>query len=136
MAGPLRSGRRAVWVVCGLTLLATIILGARSSRATSLSLRGGAHEPRPPAMYAFASLWAGQEGSLLLWLLILSAYGSAFLWVYRKRLDPFYDAAAMVVAAVMIFFTGLLTFVASPFRILASPPPDGHGLNPLLQDRA
>jgi cytochrome c biogenesis factor len=68
------------------------------------------------------SLWAGQEGSLLLWLLILSAYGAAFLWCYRKRVDPFYDAAAMVVASVMVFFTGLLTFVCSPFRILATPP--------------
>jgi cytochrome c-type biogenesis protein CcmF len=85
-------------------------------------------------MYAFSSLWAGQEGSLLLWLLILSAYGAAFLWCYRKRLDPFYDAVAMVVACVMIFFTSLLTFVSSPFRILATAPPDGNGLNPLLQD--
>jgi len=87
-----------------------------------------------PLHYAFTSLWAGQEGSLLLWLLILSAYGSAFLFAYRKRLDPFYDAVAMVVASVMVFFTGLLSFVCSPFRILATPPPDGMGLNPLLQD--
>jgi cytochrome c-type biogenesis protein CcmF len=85
-------------------------------------------------MYAFSSLWAGQEGSLLLWLFVLSAYGAAFLWSYRKRLDPFYDAVAMVVAGVMVFFTSLLTFVSPPFRILATPPPDGNGLNPLLQD--
>lgn len=135
MAGPLRSGRRAVWAVCGLTLLATVILvGA----LVSLDFRWryvAEHTSRDlPVMYRVSSLWAGQEGSLLLWLLILSAYGSAFLWVYRKRLDPFYDAVAMVVAAVMIFFTGLLTFVSSPFRILATPPADGNGLNPLLQD--
>jgi cytochrome c-type biogenesis protein CcmF len=85
-------------------------------------------------MYAFSSLWAGQEGSLLLWLFVLSAYGAAFLWSYRKRLDPFYDAVAMVVAGVMVFFTSLLTFVSPPFRILATPPADGNGLNPLLQD--
>ena len=135
MAGPLKSGRRAVWVVCGLTLLAIIIL-ERALIARDFTFRYVAEHTSLdlPPMYAFSSLWAGQEGSLLLWLLILSAYGAAFLWVYRKRVDPFYDAVTMVVAGVMVFFTSLLTFVSPPFRILATPPPDGNGLNPLLQD--
>jgi cytochrome c-type biogenesis protein CcmF len=135
MAGPLKSGRRAVWIVCGLTLLATIIL-ERALVARDFSYRYVAEHTSLdlPPYYAATSLWAGQEGSLLLWLLILSSYGAAFLWCYRKRFDPFYDAVAMVVATVMIFFTGLLTFVCSPFRILATPPADGNGLNPLLQD--
>jgi cytochrome c-type biogenesis protein CcmF len=134
-SGFLRSGRNALWVVCATTVLAAIILSralvARDfnyryvAEHTSLDLPGG---------YAFASLWAGQEGSLLLWLLILCAYAAAFLWLYRKRLDPFYDAVAMVVSSVAVFFTFLLTFVCSPFRMLANPPADGMGLNPLLQD--
>jgi cytochrome c-type biogenesis protein CcmF len=135
LSGPLRSGRRAVWAVCGLALFAVILL-ERALLARDMSYRYVAEHTSKdlPLHYAFTSLWAGQEGSLLLWLLILSAYGSVFLFAYRKRLDPFYDAVAMVVASVMIFFTGLLTFVCSPFRILATPPPDGMGLNPLLQD--
>ncbi len=135
MAGPLKAGRRAVWVVCGLTLLAIVIL-ERALIARDFTFRYVAEHTSLdlPPMYAFSSLWAGQEGSLLLWLLILSAYGAAFLWVYRKRIDPFYDAVAMVVAGVMVFFTSLLTFVSPPFRILATPPADGNGLNPLLQD--
>lgn len=135
LSGPLRSGRRAVWAVCGLALFATILL-ERALLARDMSYRYVAEHTSKdlPLHYAFTSLWAGQEGSLLLWLLILSAYGSAFLFAYRKRLDPFYDAVAMVVASVMVFFTGLLSFVCSPFRILATPPPDGMGLNPLLQD--
>ncbi len=134
-AGPLRSGRRAVWTVCALTLLAVVLL-ERALLARDMSYRYVAEHTSLdlPLHYAFGALWAGQEGSLLLWLLILSAYGSAFLLAYRKRLDPFYDAVAMVIATVMIFFTGLLTFVCSPFRVLATPPPDGMGLNPLLQD--
>lgn len=135
LSGPLRSGRRAVWAVCGLALFSVILL-ERALLARDMSYRYVAEHTSKdlPLHYAFTSLWAGQEGSLLLWLLILSAYGSAFLFAYRKRLDPFYDAVAMVVASVMIFFTGLLSFVCSPFRILATPPPDGMGLNPLLQD--
>jgi len=134
-AGPLRSGRRAVWVVCGLALLSVIIL-ERALMAHDMTYRYVAEHTSLdlPPMYSFSSLWAGQEGSLLLWLLILSAYGAAFLFTYRKRLDPFYDAVAMVVAGVMVFFTSLLTFVSSPFRILATPPSDGAGLNPLLQN--
>ena len=135
LSGPLRSGRRAVWAVCGLALFSVILL-ERALLARDMSYRYVAEHTSKdlPLHYAFTSLWAGQEGSLLLWLLILSAYGSVFLFAYRKRLDPFYDAVAMVVASVMVFFTGLLTFVCSPFRILATPPPDGMGLNPLLQD--
>jgi cytochrome c-type biogenesis protein CcmF len=135
LAGPLRSGRRAVWAVCGLALFSVILL-ERALLARDMSYRYVAEHTSKdlPVYYAFSSLWAGQEGSLLLWLLILSAYCSVFLFAYRKRLDPFYDAVAMVVACVMIFFTSLLTFVCSPFRILATPPPDGLGLNPLLQD--
>jgi cytochrome c-type biogenesis protein CcmF len=135
LAAPLASGRRAVWVVCGLTLLATVIL-VRALVLRDFTYRYVAEHTSLdlPPLYAMSSLWAGQEGSLLLWLLILSAYGAAFLWCYRKRMDPFYDAVAMVVATVMVFFTGLLAFVCSPFRILATPPADGNGLNPLLQD--
>ena len=108
MAGPLKSGRRAVWVVCGLTLLAIIVL-ERALLARDFSFRYVSEHTSLdlPPMYAFSSLWAGQEGSLLLWLFILSAYGAAFLWSYRKRLDPFYDAVAMVVAGVMVFFTSM-----------------------------
>jgi cytochrome c-type biogenesis protein CcmF len=135
MAGPLRSGRRAVWAVAALTVIAVLIL-ERALLTRDFSYRYVAEHTSLdlPFYYALSSLWAGQEGSLLLWLLILSVYGSVFLWSYRKRLDPFYDAVAMVVAGVMVFFTGLLNFVSSPFRILATPPPDGNGLNPLLQD--
>ncbi len=135
MSGPLKSGRRAVWVVCGLTFLATLIL-ERALLARDFSYRYVAEHTSLdlPPHYALSALWAGQEGSLLLWLLILSIYGASFLWCYRRKIDPFYDAVALVVASVMIFFTGLLTFVCSPFRILATPPADGNGLNPLLQD--
>lgn len=135
LVAPLRSGRNALAAVFGLTVLATIIL-CRALIARDFSYRYVASHTSLDLhpLYAFTSLWAGQEGSLLLWLLILAAYGAAFLWIYRNRLDPFYDAVAMVVACVTAFFTFLLALVCSPFRILASPPADGQGLNPLLQD--
>ncbi|MGE5179692.1 MAG: heme lyase CcmF/NrfE family subunit [Bacteroidota bacterium] len=135
MAGPLRSGRRAVWMVCGMTFLAVVILVYKLVNIDFSWRYVAEHTSRDlPLMYRVSALWAGQEGSLLLWLLILSCYACVFLFAYRKRLDPFYDAVAMVVACVMVFFTSLLTFISSPFRILGTAPPDGNGLNPLLQD--
>ncbi len=135
LVAPLRSGRNALAAVFGLTVLATVVL-CRALVSRDFSYRYVASHTSLDLhpLYAFTSLWAGQEGSLLLWLLILAAYGAAFLWIYRNRLDPFYDAVAMVVACVSAFFTFLLAFVCSPFRILANPPADGQGLNPLLQD--
>jgi len=135
LAGPLRSGRNALWAVFGLTIVAILVL-ERALLAHDFAYRYVAeHTSLDLApLYSAAALWAGQEGSLLLWLMILSAYGGAFLWLYRKKLDPFYDAVAMVVASVAVFFTYLLSFTCSPFRMLATPPADGQGLNPLLQD--
>ena len=78
--GLLRGGRNALWAVCGMTVLATIILG-RALVARDFTYRYVAEHTSldlSPS-FSFASLWAGQEGSLLLWLLILSSYGAADL---------------------------------------------------------
>src|SRR5579883_3416521 len=86
-----------------------------------------------PAPYKFATLWSGQEGSLLFWSLLLSAYG--FVLRLRYKTDPrLFAYASVVIAAVQIFFLLLLNFAAHPFALMqGSLPDDGTGLNPLLQ---
>jgi cytochrome c-type biogenesis protein CcmF len=86
-----------------------------------------------PAPYKFATLWSGQEGSLLFWALLLSAYG--FILRLRYKTDTrLFACASVVVAAVQVFFLLLLTFAARPFAVMqGSLPADGNGLNPLLQ---
>ena len=86
-----------------------------------------------PTAYKFSALWSGQEGSLLLWAWLLSAYG--FVLRMRHRVDMRLTAfASTILAAIQIFFLMLLVFAAPPF---ATQPgalqPDGFGLNPLLQ---
>jgi cytochrome c-type biogenesis protein CcmF len=83
--------------------------------------------------YKFAALWSGQEGSLLLWAWMLSAYG--FVLRIRHRVDVRLSAfASTILAAIQTFFLLLLTFAAPPFsRTLGPIPADGAGLNPLLQ---
>ncbi|HXZ81994.1 MAG TPA: heme lyase CcmF/NrfE family subunit [Terriglobales bacterium] len=86
-----------------------------------------------PAPYKFAALWSGQEGSLLFWSLLLASYGLVLR--LRYRVDPRLVAhASVVIAAVQVFFLLLVNFPANPFAMMqGSLPPDGNGLNPLLQ---
>jgi len=85
------------------------------------------------APYKFATLWSGQEGSLLFWSLLLSAYGLVLRLRYKT--DPrLFAYASVILASVQVFFLLLLNFAAHPFAIMeGSLPPDGNGLNPLLQ---
>ena len=84
-------------------------------------------------VYKFSALWSGQEGSLLLWAWLLSAYG--FVLRLRHKVDITLSAyASTILAGIQVFFVLLLVFAAPPFAIVAGPvPADGFGLNPLLQ---
>lgn len=86
------------------------------------------------AFYRFSSFWGGQEGSLLLWLLLLCVFSFIVIVQNRHRnleLMPYVTATLMITAA---FFMTILNFVTPPFDTLANPPLNGRGLNPLLQD--
>jgi cytochrome c-type biogenesis protein CcmF len=86
-----------------------------------------------PAPYKFATLWSGQEGSLVFWSLLLAAYG--FVLRLRHKTDQrLFAYASVIIAGVQIFFLLLLNFAAHPFAIMQGAlPDDGNGLNPLLQ---
>ena len=86
-----------------------------------------------PAAYKFSAIWAGQEGSLLLWAWLLAAFGF-ILRLRHKRDAKLYAYAGAILAAIQAFFLLLLCFPASPFALTQGPiPADGYGLNPLLQ---
>jgi cytochrome c-type biogenesis protein CcmF len=86
-----------------------------------------------PGPYKFATLWSGQEGSLLFWSLLLAAYG--FVLRLRYKTDPrLFAYASVVLAGVQIFFLLLVNFAANPFGLMQGTiPTEGSGLNPLLQ---
>ncbi|MDQ7842381.1 MAG: heme lyase CcmF/NrfE family subunit [Armatimonadota bacterium] len=83
--------------------------------------------------YTVSAFWAGQAGSLLFWALMLAGFAALVVWRrgQHRALMPYVVATLMGTSA---FFTGLLTFVSSPFARLPFAPPDGAGLNPLLQN--
>ena len=85
------------------------------------------------APYKFATLWSGQEGSLLFWSLLLSGYGLV-LRLRHKTDERLFAHASVIIAAVQVFFLLLLNFAARPFAVMQGQlPADGAGLNPLLQ---
>jgi len=84
------------------------------------------------ALYSFTALWAGQEGSLLLWSWILSIY--IFLLTISKSKSKLIPAAQNVILFVLGFFIFLIVFIENPFELLLHPPTNGRGLNPILQN--
>jgi cytochrome c-type biogenesis protein CcmF len=86
-----------------------------------------------PTAYTISAFWGGQEGSLLLWLLVLTGYGALAVRTNRRATRDVIAWAVPVLAGVAVFFAWLLVGVASPFT-LQSPPADGAGLNPSLQN--
>jgi cytochrome c-type biogenesis protein CcmF len=86
-----------------------------------------------PIPYKFAVLWSGQEGSLLFWSMLLATYGLV-LRVRNKVDTKLIGYASIIISGVQVFFLLLNNFAANPFAMVQGTiPPDGFGLNPLLQ---
>jgi cytochrome c-type biogenesis protein CcmF len=87
-----------------------------------------------PIIYRISGVWGGHEGSMLLWILMLSIWG-ALLGVYTKRIPL--ETAAKVLGVMGVVSVGFMWFTlatSNPFDRLIPAPLDGRDLNPLLQD--
>jgi cytochrome c-type biogenesis protein CcmF len=128
------TARRAGIATFALVFLAAVVL-VTSAFQDDFSIAYIYHHSNRdlPAPYKFATLWSGQEGSLLFWSLLLAAYGLV-LRLRHKTDTRLFAYASVIIAAVQIFFLLLLNFAAHPFALMTgSLPADGAGLNPLLQ---
>ena len=87
-----------------------------------------------PMLYKISGTWGNHEGSMLLWVLIVSLFG-AVASVFGGGLPPTLKARVLAVqAAIGVAFFAFILFTSNPFLRLAVPPFDGQDLNPLLQD--
>ena len=87
-----------------------------------------------PVIYRLGAVWGGHEGSLLLWIFLLSTW-TILVAQLSKSLDEF--MVARVIGVLGLVTTGLLLFVlttSNPFERLLPAAQDGRSLNPLLQD--
>ena len=87
-----------------------------------------------PFYYRITALWGALEGSIILWAWMLSLYTLIVVAQYRRRQPEFYPWVLAVMLGIMAFFFLVMTIPAPPFARLTPIPPDGRGLNPLLED--
>jgi cytochrome c-type biogenesis protein CcmF len=86
-----------------------------------------------PTAYTISAFWGGQEGSLLLWLLVLTGFGAAAVSLNRRWARDLIVWVVPVFAGVATFFAFLVVAVASPFATQVAPT-DGAGMTPSLQN--
>jgi cytochrome c-type biogenesis protein CcmF len=85
-----------------------------------------------PLGYSLSAFWGGQEGSLLLWLVILTGYAALAVWLNRRSRELM-TWTVPVFGLIAVFFSFMLCFVSSPFH-QQPPPADGAGMVPSLQN--
>src|SRR5215510_4908173 len=87
-----------------------------------------------PLLYKISGVWGNHEGSMMLWVLILSVFGAAVA-LFGENLPPSLRARVLAVQAwVGVGFFAFILFTSNPFLRLSPAPPNGEGMNPLLQD--
>src|SRR3954470_15605122 len=132
------SARRAMYVLAGLMTLAVLILEIAFMRSDfSFGLVQRFSSTDTPNFYKLTAMWSSQEGSLLLWVFLLSVYSSVVLFATRRRHREIAPYANAVLGLIAVFFLGLIVLKnQNPFATLANPPVEGNGLNPLLRHPA
>jgi cytochrome c-type biogenesis protein CcmF len=137
-----RAGRRRLAVSAQNALLASfgaaavaagVLVAALLRHDFSFTYVADHTSAKLPFAYTLSAFWGGQEGSLLLWLLVLTAYGAAAVLLNRHAARDLVAWAVPVLGFVATFFAFMLVAVSSPFETQVAPT-DGAGLNPSLQN--
>ena len=152
------SARNAMFVIVALTTLAVGVLEwalvTHQFRFEYVALQTSRAQP---LLYNVSALWGGQEGSLLFWVWLLAIFAAIVLIQNHNKNQELMPYVISGLAVVQAFFLALMTIAAepakagfvialpldarlaeslvgNPFRLLDFTPPDGNGLNPLLQN--
>ena len=89
---------------------------------------------RLPVAYRFAATWGSHEGSLLLWLLMLTGWAGAVTLFSRNLPEAVVSRVLAVMGLIAVGFLLFLLLTSNPFARLLPPAAEGQDLNPLLQD--
>src|SRR5437763_836467 len=128
------SAGNALLAALGSTAVASaVLLSALVRHDFSFSYVAQHTSTELPTGYSISAFWGGQEGSLLLWLLVLGAYSAAAVFLNRRRAPDLIAWTVPVLGAVSTFFAFMLVAVSSPFGTQTAPA-QGDGLNPSLQN--
>jgi cytochrome c-type biogenesis protein CcmF len=142
--GLVASARRALLASTALGTVAVLALWTLLVRSDfRYEYVAGFSNQALPWPYKVAALWAGNDGSLLFWNWLLMVFSGTALLLNRRRNLELIPYVIATLGCVILFFTYMNYFVCNPFGRLAVistsgiaepwAPPDGRGLNPLLQ---
>jgi cytochrome c-type biogenesis protein CcmF len=137
-----RDGRTlesARWAALGAFALVVIacaaMVGALLAHDFSIRYVALNNARETPAYFSAISLWAALEGSILLWAAVLAGAVAFVAWRGTRALPRLATTALAILFAMLSFFLLLVvTPAADPFVLVAEPPVNGRGPNPLLQD--
>lgn len=118
--------------LAAIAMAALIALFLASDMSVKLVVENS-HSAKP-WIYKFAGAWGNHEGSMLLWVTILGVAGAAVAVLERRLAEPTLIATLGAQAGIALGFYAFLLFASNPFARIAPAPPEGLGLNPLLQD--
>ena len=114
-----------------LTLLFSFII----SDFSNLAVYNNSHTTKP-LFYRISGTWGNHEGSLLLWLLVLTLFISIFVFRTKKLLISFRILTIFFQQLIITGFLLFIIFTSNPFQLIIPTPTEGLGLNPILQDPA
>ncbi len=127
------SAQNALLAAFPATLIAAIVLLVALGRRDMTFVYVWQHTSHKlPLGYALSAFWGGQEGSLMLWLLVLTGYAGLAVWLNRRSRE-LVAWTVPVFGLVAVFFAFMLCFVSSPFNVQPGRP-DGNGMDPSLQN--
>ncbi len=118
-------------IICFLTLVSAFIV----SDFSIITVYQNSHSLKP-LLYKISGTWGNHEGSLLLWVIILTIFSFFFL-LYNKNHPKNYKIYSLIIQNILILgFLFFLLFSSNPFSMVSPIPKEGLGLNPILQDPA
>ena len=85
-------------------------------------------------IYKFSAVWGAHEGSILLWVLILSLWGSGVALLSKNLPKTIVSDMLFVMGFLLLFFLLFILLSSNPFDRIFPVPLNGRDLNPLLQD--
>src|SRR3954454_10477993 len=131
------AGRRSLFALFALLTMVMVVVEAAFARSDfSFRVVATHSSSTMPALYKLTALWSSQEGSLLLWVWLLSGWSSLAIVSARRRaptLAPWATATLLVIAG---FFLALMALLPTPVLALVRAAVEGNGPEPLLRHPA
>jgi len=119
-------------LLCALAFGCLLLVFARTDLSVALVAQNSHSEK--PFIFKVAGAWGNHEGSMLLWVTVMSFAGGLIAILERRLPERTMNATLGAQAFVGLGFYAFLLISSNPFERLVPAPPEGNGLNPLLQD--